>query len=229
MGTATTLTSADGFVLGAYRAEPEGTPVGGIVVIQEIFGVNSHIRSVADRYAEHGFVAVAPALFDRIEPGVELGYEDDDIAAGIDLARGKTDPKLVMDDLAAAAASVAGIGGGTACVGYCWGGMLAARCAIELPDRFTACVSYYGGGIASLAGGTPLVPLIAHFGELDHAIPLTDVDTVRAAWPAAEIHVHAGAQHGFNCDQRASYDGPTAATAFDQTLAFLARNAMGRA
>src|SRR4051812_17454729 len=211
MGTTTTLTSADGFVLGAYRAEPAGAPVGSIVVIQEIFGVNSHVRSVADRYAEHGFVAVAPALFDRVQPGVELGYEGDDIGVGIDLARGKTDPKLVMDDLAAAADSVAGIGGGTACVGFCWGGMLAARCAIELPDRFTACVSYYGGGIASLAGQQPAVPLLAHFGEIDHAIPLDDVEKVRTAWPQAEIHVHAGAEHGFNCDQRGSYNAPAAA------------------
>jgi len=228
MGETVRLTSSDGFELAAYRAEPSGPPVGGIVVIQEIFGVNSHIRAVTDGYAAVGFVAVAPALFDRIEPGVELGYEQDDITKGIELARGRTHTALALADIGAAAASVAGTGGGTACVGYCWGGALAAGASINLASRFTACVGYYGGGIATLVDRTPVVPLLLHFGELDHAIPLDDVAKVRAAWPAAEVHVHAGAQHGFNCDQRASFDGPTAALAFEQTLDFLGRHGMGR-
>jgi carboxymethylenebutenolidase len=224
MGSMITLTAADGFPLSAYRAEPAGTPKGGVVVIQEIFGVNSHIRSVADRYAQAGFLAIAPALFDRIEQGIELGYAQEDIEQGIAIARGKVDPDAVMLDLAAAA-QAAREAGKVGCVGYCWGGMLAARCAID--GIVDAAVSYYGGGVASLVGDQPAAPLLMHFGQRDHAIPLADVDKVRQAWPQAEVHVYDGAEHGFNCDQRASFHQASADVARGRSEAFLTEHLAG--
>jgi carboxymethylenebutenolidase len=223
MGTTVTLQASDGFELGAYRAEPEGTPRGGVVVIQEIFGVNVHIRAVADGYAAEGYLAIAPALFDRVERGVELGYEDKDIEQGIGLARGKVDYATVTLDLAAAARAAAE-GGRVGVVGYCWGGMLACTAAIQLADDVAAAVGYYGGGTVGLVDQTPAVPLLLHFGEVDHAIPLEDVERIRTAWPQAEVYVYPGAQHGFNCDLRASYDATSAATARERTLAFFAAN-----
>jgi carboxymethylenebutenolidase len=206
MGNQITLTSADGFQLSAYQAAPAGTPKGGVVVIQEIFGVNSHIRSVVDRYASHGYLAVAPALFDRIEPGIELGYEEADIGKGIELARGKTDMGNAVADVRAAAAAVAST----------------AVSAIGSGDLFSAASSYYGGGTPTLADQTPVVPMVMHYGELDHAIPLDDVRKLEAAWPGVTFHVYP-AQHGFNCDQRGSYDAAAAALAEERTLAFFAQ------
>jgi len=221
MGEHLTLTASDGFELGAYRAAPTGTPIGGVVVIQEIFGVNEHIRAVADRYAAHGYLAIAPALFDRVERGVELGYDADGMTQGIELARVKTDPVAVMLDLRAAAAAVASAGK-VGVVGYCWGGLLTARCAIECGDVFAAASSYYGGGTPTLKDHTPVVPMVMHYGELDHALPLEDVRALAAAWPQVTVHVYDGAQHGFNCDQRASWDAVSAALAEERTLAFFA-------
>jgi carboxymethylenebutenolidase len=221
MGEHLTLTASDGFELGAYRAAPAGTARGGVVVIQEIFGVNEHIRAVVDRYAAQGYLAIAPALFDRVERGVELGYDADGMTRGIELARVKTDPVTVMADLRAAAAAVASAGK-VGVVGYCWGGLLTARCAIECGDVFAAASSYYGGGTPSLQDRTPVVPMVMHYGELDHALPLEDVRALAAAWPHVTVHVYDGAQHGFNCDQRASWDAASAALAEERTLAFFA-------
>jgi carboxymethylenebutenolidase len=221
MGNTITLTASDGFSLSAYLAEPEGTPRGAIVVVQEIFGVNSHIRSVADGYAADGYLAIAPALFDRAERGVELGYEQSDIEQGIKIARGALDINNVLLDVRAAANEVSRAGK-VGIVGYCWGGMVASLAAIELPDVISAAVGYYGGGVATLVDRKPEAALLLHFGEHDHAIPLTDVDTVRAAWPDATVYVYEGAEHGFNCDRRASFHAPSAELARSRSLAFFA-------
>jgi carboxymethylenebutenolidase len=222
MGKHVTLTSADGFTLSAYQAEPTGTPKGGVVVVQEIFGVNGHIRSVVDRYASHGYRAIAPALFDRLEPGVELGYTEDDVVRGRDIARGKTDVDRAIDDTRAAAAAVASAGK-VGVVGYCWGGLLVTIDAIRSADVFAAAVAYYGGGTPALADQHPVVPMMMHYGEHDHAIPLADVDKLRAAWPHVTFHIY-DAQHGFNCDHRASYDQASAQLAEERTLAFFAEH-----
>jgi carboxymethylenebutenolidase len=219
MGEMITLTAADGHSLGAFRADPEGAPHGGIVVIQEIFGVNSHVRDVADGYAAAGYLAIAPAIYDRVERDAQLGYTPDDMQAGMKL-RGEIPLEKAMADIAAAAA-VARTAGKVGTVGYCWGGLLAAATAINLEGTIDAAVGYYGGGIAnSLLDQVPRVPLMLHFGELDHAIPLEDVEKIKAAWPDVPVYVYPGAQHGFECDQRPSYHAHAARMALSRTLRF---------
>ena len=226
MSTFVNLTAADGFVLPAYVAQPSGTPKGGVVVVQEIFGTNSHIRSVADGYAAAGYLAVAPAMFHRVQPGVDLGYTAEDIQAGIALkaaAEAQGVPTLMLD-VQAAVAYAAAQAGKVGIVGYCWGGLLGWRAAC-LVQGLSAAVTYYGGGMtaAAEAARTPRVPVLSHFGERDHSIGL---DTVRAfAQAHLEVDVRLyPADHGFNCDQRGAYDAPAAALALERSLAFFAEH-----
>jgi carboxymethylenebutenolidase len=221
MGSTITVTSSDGFELSAYRADAEGPVRGAVVVVQEIFGVNEHIRSVVDRYAAAGYLAIAPAIFDRVEPGIELGYTEDDIAQGRDIARGKLDFATVLHDVAAAGA-VAAEGGAVGVVGYCFGGLVAAASAIHHADVFAAAVSYYGGGTVGLVDQTPKVPLMMHFGEHDHAIPMEEVEKIQAAWTEADIYVY-DAAHGFNCDHRGSFAAVPAAIAQARSFRFFDR------
>ena len=211
------LAASDGHRLQAYVAQPDGTPRGGLVVVQEIFGVNSHIRSVADGYAAQGYLAIAPALFDRAERNVELGYSAPDRQRGSALkaACGNETPLL---DIAAAMAHVRSAGK-TGMVGYCWGGLLCWLSACKL-DGIAASAPYYGGGMPEHARLVPRCPVMAHFGELDAHIPLASVEAFRAAQPAVTVHLYP-AQHGFNCDQRESYHAPSAALARERTLALL--------
>ncbi|MEZ5342779.1 MAG: dienelactone hydrolase family protein [Acidimicrobiales bacterium] len=214
----TTLTSTDGHEFDAYEVRPDGATAS-IVVIQEIFGVNSHIRSVTDRFAEAGYHAIAPAVFDRVERGVELDYDADGVAKGRDLA-GALDPANTMADIAAAIAQVASTGP-VGIVGYCFGGTMAWLASAQLP--VAAAVGYYGGGIAGLNTLEPTVPTMLHFGELDAHIPMSDVEKIRAAHPSVPVYSY-DADHGFNCDARASYDAAAAATAYERTLAFFAEH-----
>jgi carboxymethylenebutenolidase len=222
MGKSVTIQAADGHDLSAYVAKPAGEPLAGLVVIQEIFGVNRHIRSVADSYAKDGFFAVAPALFDRAERGVELSYEGEDAKKGMALLQ-KTDIKKALADVDAALAFArketekrVGV------IGYCFGGLLAWLSAARLhPD---AAVGYYAGRIGSFAGETPRVPVQLHFGKLDTHIPAEQVEAVHAAHPEIEIHWYEGAGHGFNCDMRASYNPQAAALARGRALAFLKKH-----
>ena len=211
----TKLTAADGHAFDLYEVRPDDAAAA-IVVIQEIFGVNDHIRSVVDRYASFGYHAVAPALFDRVKPGVEFDYDGDGVAHGRDMA-GEIRWEPAMRDLAATVAHVAGTGPiGT--VGYCFGGSLAWLSAVELP--VTAAVGYYGGQIHSLNDRDPAVPTMLHFGEVDSAIPLEQVKEIAKAHPEVEVHVYEGAQHGFNCDARGSFHPLSAAIALGRTLDF---------
>ena len=217
MGKTVQGTAADGHSLSMYRADPAGEPRGGLVIAQEIFGVNSHIRAVCDDYAAQGYVAVAPALFDRVERGIELGYQPDDITAGRSI-REKVSLDQALADVEAAAREVAGEGR-TGVVGYCWGGTVAWAAATRSPI-FAAAVSYYGGGVPDLADEQPNCPVLLHFGEHDHAIPLDGVEKLKAAHPELPVHIYP-AGHGFNCDQRASYHAESSRLAHERTVAFL--------
>ncbi len=217
MGKMITLQPAGSTRIAAYRADPPGTPRGGLVVVQEIFGVNSHIRAVCDGYAADGYLAVAPALFDRVEPAVELGYTSADIARARGL-RNKVDADAALADLAAAR-DVAAAAGKVGIVGYCWGGYLAWLAAARLPG-FACAIAYYGGGMQQATGDAPKVPVLGHFGRKDSMIPVAGIEALAALHPALSPHFY-DADHGFNCDQRASFHAPSAALARERTLAFL--------
>lgn len=225
MGSWIELTAADGFVLPAYRADPTGRPRGAVVVVQEIFGVNDHIRQVADGFAADGYLAVAPAAFHRVRSGVELGYTPDDMTAGRDLkaAVEALPPPGVLQDLQAAVHEAARASGGkVGIVGYCWGGLLSWRAAC-LVEGLACAAPYYGGGMtvgAELAR-QPKVPVLVHFGEQDHWIPMDTVRAFSAAHPEVDVQVYA-ANHGFNCDQRGSWDEAAARLARQRTLALFA-------
>ena len=220
MGESITLTAEDGVSIGAYVAKPAGTPRGGRVVIQEIFGVNHHVRAVADRYAAEGYLAVAPALYDRVQPGYESGYDQPDVQAGVAI-RGKTDAAKVILDVKAAVAEAAKAGK-VGVVGYCWGGTLAFAAAVKIPG-VAAASGYYGAGIAAMCDQKPVAPTILHFGETDHSIPLTDVEKIKAARPETPIYVYA-AGHGFNCDERGAFNQAAAEVARQRTYEFFAKH-----
>jgi carboxymethylenebutenolidase len=219
MGEHIKLKASDGFELDAWLALPEGQPRGGIVVIQEIFGVNQHIREVTDGFARDGYAALAPAIFDRAERGVELGYEGDDITRGAGIARGKLEMADTMKDLQAAIDHV-GQYGKVGVVGYCFGGLLTWMCACQA-EGLNCAVGYYGGGIAGAIQLNPGVPTMLHFGDKDAHIPLSDVNKIIEAHPDVEVHVYE-ADHGFNCDHRASYDEAASKLARTRTLDFFA-------
>jgi len=220
MGKRVELIAADGFSFSAYRADPAGKPVGALVVAQEIFGVNSHIRSVCDGYAADGFVAIAPALFDRYERDFDIGYTPADVARGRELkARANADAALL--DVAAARAAVASAGN-VGIVGYCWGGYLAWIAAARLAG-FACAVPYYGGGMTDAISLQPKCPVMAHFGERDAMIPAAGVRALAAAHPTAQVFLYP-ADHGFNCDQRATFDAAAASLSRERTLAFLRRH-----
>lgn len=221
MGDTITIKSADGFELSAYRALPEGTPKGGVLVIQEIFGVNPHIREVADGYAAQGYAAIAPAIFDRAEAGVELGYEGDDMQRGVSLAFSGLEMPNTLADLSATVQELSQYGK-VGAVGYCFGGLLAFLSSANV-DGLACSVGYYGGGIAGQLEQKPKIPLMLHFGDQDAHIPLSDVDKIKDANPGVPVHVYS-ADHGFNCDHRASHDEASAKQALERTLAFFAEH-----
>ncbi len=223
MSEFTTIMSRDGHELRAWLAAPPGTARGAIVVVQEIFGVNSHIRSVTDGYAAEGYVAIAPSLFDRVRKGIELGYTQTDIQEGFGYVQ-QLKPEQTLADLSAAIAVVRHAGR-VGMVGYCWGGRMTYLSACELP--LACAVAYYGGGIVQSLDKKPKCPIMYHFGELDTHIPLTDVEKIKAANPEGIFHVYAGAGHGFSCDQRSSYNPQAAALARERSLAFFARHLAG--
>ena len=212
------LLAADGHELSAYVVRPEGRPRGAVVVVQEIFGVNSHIRRVAEQYAAEGYVAIAPAMFDRLQRRVDLGYDAAGLQAGIDLMMRATNEGAIAD-LNAAIDAVAHAGR-VGMVGYCWGGRVTylAGCRTNI----AAGVAYYGGGIAQLLPETPRCPMMFHFGEHDSHIPLTEVERIRAALPQATCHLYP-AGHGFNCSERADFDAASAHLAFSRTIEFFRR------
>ena len=217
MGQRLTLTADDGHSLGAYRADASGAARGGIVVLQEIFGVNVHIRDVCDGFAADGFTCIAPALYDRSShKDCELGYEAEDMAAGREL-REEFSWDDTVRDVAAAVEVLAGEGLEIGSVGYCWGGTISFLAGVRLD--VSAAVVYYGGQIIPYKDEKARCPMLMHFGEHDAGIPLSDVERIRAAQPGAAIHIY-DAGHGFNCDRRGSYDEAAAKLARQRTIDF---------
>jgi len=215
------LTASDNFQLGGYRADPAGAPEAAVVVIQEIFGVNHHIRAVCDRLAGEGYVAIAPAIFDRIEPDFQCGYSSDEVATARQFIA-NPDWAAMLRDTQAAIDAVKNVGP-VGIIGFCLGGSIAYAAATKL-SGLSAAIGYYGGVIVRFADDQPQVPTQLHFGEKDAGIPLADVETIRTKRPDVEIHVYPGAQHGFHCDERASYDKASADIAWPRSMAFFAKH-----
>lgn len=222
MGQFTTIMARDGHEFQAWLAAPPGRPRGALLVIQEIFGVNSHIRAVTDQFAAEGYTAIAPSLFDRVRRGIELGYTPAEMQEGSGYVK-QLDSEATRRDLAAALAVVKHSGRAGA-VGYCWGGSLAYLAAGQLP---LACAVVYYGRVVSYLDQKPRCPVMYHYGTEDKSIPLADVERIRAAFPQAAVYTYDGAGHGFNCDQRASYNPQAAALARTRTLEFFARYVAG--
>ena len=221
MGQDIKLTASDNFQLGGYRADPAGAPKAAIVVIQEIFGVNHHIRAVCDRLAAEGYVAIAPAIFDRVEPNFTCGYSPDEIAIARKFVANPDWAAMLLDTQAAidAVKNVGAVG----IIGFCLGGSIAYAAATKL-SGLSAAVGYYGGAVVRFADDKPNVATQLHFGEKDAGIPLTDVETIRSKRPDVEVFVYPGAQHGFHCDERASYDKASADIAWPRSLSFFAKH-----
>jgi carboxymethylenebutenolidase len=223
------LTADDDHRLSAYRADPPNEPRGALVVLQEIFGVNPHIRRVVDHFAEAGYVTFAPALFDRVETGIELGYDEADVVRGRELAQ-RLDYHGVIRDIDAAAAAARAVaqarghtGANVGAVGYCYGGAVAWLVAAR-SQAFSCAVSYYGSRIVNFVDEAPRVPLMMHVGKLDPSLPLEKVHAIGARYPSIVIHEY-DAGHGFSCEERRrDYRAEAAALALDRTLAFFAQH-----
>lgn len=222
MGKFEAFMARDGHEFLAYLAAPAGPPRGAVVIIQEIFGVNAHIRAVTDSYAAEGYLAIAPSLFDRIRMRIELGYTPDERQEGMGYVK-QLKPEQTLKDVAACI-NVVKHAGRVGMVGFCWGGRITYQSACELP---LACgVVYYGGGITQILDRKPKCPVMYHFGEKDQHITQDDVAKIRAAHPEGIFHIYP-ADHGFNRDVGATYDAKSAALARERTLAFLAKNVAG--
>ncbi len=213
MGEKVSLVAADGHALSAYRAEPAGRSRGCLVVVQEVFGVNEHIRDVCDRFAKAGYAALAPALFDRVRPGVELAYDEAGITQGRALVAEVGWDNPVTDVRAAANALRADLKVGV--VGYCWGGTVAWLTACRLD--VASAVAYYGRQVIDFLDERPRCPVIMHFGGEDALIPRSAISAIKAAFPDIPIHLYEGAGHGFNCDRRADFRKEAAALALERT------------
>lgn len=204
----------DGHVFDAYRAAPSSAPAGGVVIVQEIFGLTPHIRSVVERYASEGFAAIAPALFDRVEQGLVLDYSE--IERGRTVMRRLEWPNTLAD-VQAAIDALGDVPVGV--VGFCWGGTVAHVAAIRLP--ISAAVSYYGTSIVNHLDERPRCPVLYHFGDQDQSIPPESIERIREANPSGIFHVYAGAGHGFDSEGRASFSPEHSALAYSRSIAFL--------
>ncbi len=219
------LTAGDGHTFSAYRADPEGTPKGAVVVIQELFGVDAHIRKVADGFAAHGYVAIAPALFDRVQRGAELAYDEEGFSQGVGLMQ-QVGQEQALADIQAAIAAGASFGK-VAIVGYSWGGYLAYVGANHLTDLACA-IGYYAAGVVGESGAKRRVPTLLHFADNDPLLPAELVEQFRQQRPDVSAFTYAGATHGFNCDDRGTYNAAAAEHALERTLFWISQFVEGQ-
>ena len=222
MGEFITLKADDGHELAAYEATPGGDRQGGLVLIQEIFGVNNHIRKVVDHWAGLGYHVVAPALFDRVERGVDVGYDEAGFAQGREIRGALSDDNVILD--VKAAADHLGAPGAAGIIGFCFGGYVTYLSACRLD--FAAAVGYYGGRIAERISETPRCPTVLHFGDKDEAIPMSDVDMIRGAHPDLPIYVYP-AGHGFCCNERPDYHQESCELADQRSLELFQQHVKG--
>lgn len=223
MGETISLTTSDGHTLDAYKATPSGAVKGGLVVVQEIFGINGQIRRTVDYFAEQGYVAIAPALFDRVEKGIELGYNETDFGIGRE-TRGKITDDWIIADIGAAVQDIASAGK-VSVIGFCFGGYATyvAACAV---DGVSAAMPFYGGGIAAKVGDMqPKCPTQFHFGDKDAAIPLDDLQKIKDALQDSPMYVYDDAGHGFTCDDRDSFNPGATERAFARALSWMDEHA----
>jgi carboxymethylenebutenolidase len=221
------LTAGDGHKLSAYRVDPSDAPKGAVVVVQEVFGVNPHIRKMADKFAAEGYVAIAPSLFDRVKTGIELGYDEAALSEGLEIKQ-QIDEVTALADIQAAVDSVGSVGK-VAVVGYCWGGYLAYRAANRLKGLSCA-VGYYGAGIEQLFREKSKIPTCTHWAEKDPLITFDpDVVQFRAYRPDVTAYSYPEVGHGFNCDDRDSFSAEAAAKAQERTLFFISQFVVGQA
>jgi carboxymethylenebutenolidase len=218
------LTAKDGHKLSAYRADPTGPSKGGVVVLQEIFGVNPHIKRVVDRFAAEGYIAIAPALFDRVRSGIELGYDEASMTQGIDAVK-EVGTEAAIADIQAAVDAVKDCGK-VAVVGYCWGGYLSYTAANSV-SGIACAVGYYGGGIAENFGGKRKVPTLLHFAEVDPLISEEQIIQIRANRPDVSAYTYP-AGHGFNCDDRDSFNAAAADKAMERSLFWISQFVVGQ-
>ena len=210
------LTAKDGHELDAFSVKADD-PIGNIVVIQEIFGITDHIQAVCHKFASNGYDVIAPAIYDRFERNITLDYTQIEEGVGYKM---KLSDDYAMSDIQAAQSY---LGTKTAVVGYCYGGMLTHIAASKL--NFDCAVSYYGGMIADNYIDLKIdIPIMYHFGENDHAIPMDAVDLIRNTYQDATVHVYENAGHGFNCDMRADFHESSANLALERTLQFIGKN-----
>ncbi len=221
MGKNITLKASDGHELGAYRADPAGKPKGAVVVIQEVFGVNHWVRAVADSYAAQGYLAIAPAIFDRVQKDFITDDYSPEARPAVRAIAGQTKPDLVLLDVAAAI-EVAKEAGKVGITGFCFGGAVCWRAANK-GMGLSAVSGYYGGGIEGYIDLKPQVPTIMHYGEKDQAIPLDKVEELRKKYPEVAVYIYP-ADHGFHCDERGSFDAASSKLAMERTLAFFAKH-----
>jgi carboxymethylenebutenolidase len=219
------LTASDGHKFSAYRADPVDAPKGAVVVIQELFGVTAHIQKVADAFAARGYVAIAPSLFDRIKPGVNLGYDESGLADGTAVAQ-QIETQQALADIQTTVDAVKGTGK-VAVVGYDWGGDLAYASANRV-NGIACVVGYYGGGIVNDYQEKRKVPTLLHFGEDDALIQIEDITQFRAYRPDVSAFTYPGAAHGFNCDERGSFQEEAAQKALERTLFWISQYVEGQ-
>jgi len=223
-GTMTKMRMSDGAEIGVYHVAPKGERRGGLVVIQEIFGVNAHIREVCEDYAEDGYEVLSPALYDREVPGFETGYSPEDVQKAIKIARGEHPFALSIADALTCTDALKDTGNGKVfIVGYCYGGTVVWAAACASAD-LAAASGYYGGQIAAMNGQEPKCPTMLHFGEHDHGIPMSDVEKIRDSHPDVQVFVYEGAGHGFNCSYRPDYNPEAAKLAKQRTLELFRAN-----